>query len=250
MEAVFLLLVMAGGLTAVVFGILWAVSLFVYMNQQPAVFARTAGLGVATIVAGTVGLSIANGHELEALESEYEAQIGVLEDELFTLQLKAAELQAENEELETAAAERERLEGQLEIANVKAEAAEEENRKLKGEIAQLEGEAEEAARIAAKAEEEAAAAIAGKEALESELAAMEIALSEAQAAGSAEEPAYAVTEVADETAAALAGGEPVPVFEDFGNCTELKTVYSGGVGQDHPAYQPAMDRDKDGWACE
>lgn len=38
--------------------------------------------------------------------------------------------------------------------------------------------------------------------------------------------------------------------EWFQNCTELRKKYPNGVGSDHPAYQPKMDRDKDGWACE
>lgn len=37
---------------------------------------------------------------------------------------------------------------------------------------------------------------------------------------------------------------------DFANCTELRTVHPRGVSSDHPDYQPSMDRDKDGWACE
>lgn len=50
---------------------------------------------------------------------------------------------------------------------------------------------------------------------------------------------------------------PMPVTKpesvtqtNFQNCTELRKVYPKGVGKDHPAYQPKMDRDKDGWACE
>ena len=38
--------------------------------------------------------------------------------------------------------------------------------------------------------------------------------------------------------------------EWFQNCTELRKKYPNGVGKDHPAYQPKMDRYKDGWACE
>ncbi|WP_026825342.1 excalibur calcium-binding domain-containing protein [Exiguobacterium marinum] len=38
--------------------------------------------------------------------------------------------------------------------------------------------------------------------------------------------------------------------ENFQNCTDLKGTYPGGVSSDHPAYQPKMDRDNDGWACE
>lgn len=37
---------------------------------------------------------------------------------------------------------------------------------------------------------------------------------------------------------------------NFANCTELRTVFPEGVGSDHAAYQPKMDRDKDNWACE
>lgn len=37
---------------------------------------------------------------------------------------------------------------------------------------------------------------------------------------------------------------------NFANCTELRTVFPEGVGSDHSAYQPKMDRDKDNWACE
>lgn len=38
--------------------------------------------------------------------------------------------------------------------------------------------------------------------------------------------------------------------EWFQNCTELRKKYPSGVPESHPAYQPKMDRDKDGWACE
>jgi beta-lactamase superfamily II metal-dependent hydrolase len=45
--------------------------------------------------------------------------------------------------------------------------------------------------------------------------------------------------------------KPAPATQtNFQNCTELRKVYPKGVGKDHPAYQPKMDRDKDGWACE
>ena len=37
---------------------------------------------------------------------------------------------------------------------------------------------------------------------------------------------------------------------NFANCTELRTVFPEGVGSDHSAYQPKMDKDKDSWACE
>lgn len=36
----------------------------------------------------------------------------------------------------------------------------------------------------------------------------------------------------------------------FQNCTDLRTVHPDGVSSDHADYQPSMDRDKDGWACE
>lgn len=38
--------------------------------------------------------------------------------------------------------------------------------------------------------------------------------------------------------------------KNYKNCTELRVDYPNGVPADHPAYQPKMDRDKDGWACE
>ncbi|MFB7302567.1 thermonuclease family protein [Heyndrickxia sporothermodurans] len=38
--------------------------------------------------------------------------------------------------------------------------------------------------------------------------------------------------------------------EFFANCTELRKKYPNGVPSTHPAYQPKMDRDKDGYACE
>ena len=37
---------------------------------------------------------------------------------------------------------------------------------------------------------------------------------------------------------------------NFANCTELREVFPEGVASDHPAYQPKMDRDNDGHACE
>lgn len=36
----------------------------------------------------------------------------------------------------------------------------------------------------------------------------------------------------------------------FKNCDDLRTVHPAGVPQGHADYQPKMDRDKDGWACE
>lgn len=36
----------------------------------------------------------------------------------------------------------------------------------------------------------------------------------------------------------------------FQNCTDLRGTHPGGVPSNHPDYQPKMDRDKDGWACE
>ncbi|RWR11122.1 thermonuclease family protein [Siminovitchia fortis] len=44
--------------------------------------------------------------------------------------------------------------------------------------------------------------------------------------------------------------EPAGGTEYFQNCTELRKVYPNGVPEGHPAYQPKMDRDKDGYACE
>lgn len=38
--------------------------------------------------------------------------------------------------------------------------------------------------------------------------------------------------------------------EYFKNCTELRKVYPDGVPEGHPAYQPKLDRDNDGYACE
>ncbi|MCG7344184.1 thermonuclease family protein [Sporosarcina sp. ACRSL] len=38
--------------------------------------------------------------------------------------------------------------------------------------------------------------------------------------------------------------------EWFKNCTELRKKYPNGVPEGHAAYQPKMDRDKDGYACE
>ncbi|WP_233212263.1 thermonuclease family protein [Sporosarcina sp. P16b] len=43
---------------------------------------------------------------------------------------------------------------------------------------------------------------------------------------------------------------PVQNTEWFQNCTELRKTYPNGVPSSHPAYQPKMDRDKDGFACE
>lgn len=37
---------------------------------------------------------------------------------------------------------------------------------------------------------------------------------------------------------------------NFRNCDEMRQYYPNGVPQSHPAYAPARDRDKDGWACE
>ena len=36
----------------------------------------------------------------------------------------------------------------------------------------------------------------------------------------------------------------------FKNCAEMKKYYPKGVSSSHPAYAPARDGDKDGWACE
>ncbi len=45
-------------------------------------------------------------------------------------------------------------------------------------------------------------------------------------------------------------GSNTGTTQHFQNCTELRKVYPKGVPAGHPAYQPKMDRDKDGWACE
>ena len=36
----------------------------------------------------------------------------------------------------------------------------------------------------------------------------------------------------------------------FKNCDEMRKYYPNGVSSSHPAYAPARDGDKDGWACE
>ena len=36
----------------------------------------------------------------------------------------------------------------------------------------------------------------------------------------------------------------------FERCDDLKQYYPEGVPEGHPAYQPKLDRDQDGWACE
>ncbi|WP_154836664.1 thermonuclease family protein [Staphylococcus haemolyticus] len=36
----------------------------------------------------------------------------------------------------------------------------------------------------------------------------------------------------------------------FKNCTAMRQTYPNGVSKNHPAYRSALDRDKDGWACE
>lgn len=36
----------------------------------------------------------------------------------------------------------------------------------------------------------------------------------------------------------------------FPNCKAMNKVYPNGVPKKHPAYRSALDRDKDGWACE
>ncbi|PPA68812.1 hypothetical protein C4B60_19780 [Jeotgalibacillus proteolyticus] len=59
-----------------------------------------------------------------------------------------------------------------------------------------------------------------------------------------------VEEPVEEEAPAESSPPPAQEQEYFQNCTELRTVYPNGVASDHPAYQPKMDRDKDGWACE
>ena len=42
---------------------------------------------------------------------------------------------------------------------------------------------------------------------------------------------------------------PKPETTNFKNCTELQKVYPDGVSKGHAAYNPNMDRDKDGHAC-
>lgn len=36
----------------------------------------------------------------------------------------------------------------------------------------------------------------------------------------------------------------------FPNCKALNKVYPNGVKKGHKAYRAALDRNKDGWACE
>lgn len=43
---------------------------------------------------------------------------------------------------------------------------------------------------------------------------------------------------------------PVQSKSGYKNCTELRKDYPGGVKRGHPAYEPKMDRDNDGHACE
>ncbi|WP_339251524.1 thermonuclease family protein [Sporosarcina sp. FSL W8-0480] len=62
--------------------------------------------------------------------------------------------------------------------------------------------------------------------------------------GSTSKPA-ASTSKPDTTTSTSSGNK-----EFFQNCTELRKKYPNGVPQSHPAYQPKMDRDKDGFACE
>jgi Excalibur calcium-binding domain len=38
--------------------------------------------------------------------------------------------------------------------------------------------------------------------------------------------------------------------ESFGNCKDLNEKYIDGVPEGHPAYRPALDRNRNGWACE
>ncbi|UDI78459.1 thermonuclease family protein [Staphylococcus taiwanensis] len=38
--------------------------------------------------------------------------------------------------------------------------------------------------------------------------------------------------------------------EYYKNCTLMRKKYPNGVSKKHPAYRAALDRDKDGWACE
>ncbi|HEC2151048.1 TPA: thermonuclease family protein [Staphylococcus delphini] len=43
---------------------------------------------------------------------------------------------------------------------------------------------------------------------------------------------------------------PVQQHQSFANCSALRQVYPQGVPSSHPAYQPRLDRDHDGFACE
>lgn len=36
----------------------------------------------------------------------------------------------------------------------------------------------------------------------------------------------------------------------YENCTDLKKDFPGGVSIEHPAYEPKMDGNNDGWACD
>lgn len=65
-----------------------------------------------------------------------------------------------------------------------------------------------------------------------------------------EELARAEQQKAEEEAKKQAAAAESNESEWFQNCTELRKKYPNGVGSDHSAYQPKMDRDKDGWACE
>lgn len=73
----------------------------------------------------------------------------------------------------------------------------------------------------------------------------------AQAEAEAKAKAEADKKAAEEAAAAEQQQEQEQsVATDFQNCTDLRGTYPDGVPSDHPAYQPKMDRDNDGWACE
>lgn len=52
------------------------------------------------------------------------------------------------------------------------------------------------------------------------------------------------------SASSASASTVAPATRKFQNCTDLRGTYPAGVSSDHPAYQPSMDRDKDGWACE
>lgn len=53
------------------------------------------------------------------------------------------------------------------------------------------------------------------------------------------------------TTKTYSGVEVIPgAPTSFKNCAEMNKYYPKGVPSDHPAYAPARDRDKDGWACE
>ena len=61
--------------------------------------------------------------------------------------------------------------------------------------------------------------------------------------------------IAVTTSSAIAQTKPKPKptkprVEYFANCKALNRKYPDGVSIKHPAYRRALDRDRDGWACE